>query len=111
MRSIERIFFRSCVVVVAQTLPQTVRCRRSSGNALYRRSSGNALYRRSSGNALSSQIRGSALSFCSDRAIGLQLENLGVLFVKSKKMSDNVFWFVCNKKGLGVNGVDQSVGC
>jgi len=102
MRSIERIFFRSCVVVVAQTLPQTVRCRRSSGNALYRRSSGNAL---------SSQIRGSALSFCSDRAIGLQLENLGVLFVKSKKMSDNVFWFVCNKKGLGVNGVDQSVGC
>ena len=93
MRSIERIFFRSCVVVVAQTVAQTVHCRRSSGNAL------------------SYQIRGFALSFCSDRAIWLQLENLWVLFVKIKKMSDNVFRFVCNKKGLGVNGVDQSVGC
>jgi hypothetical protein len=84
MRSIERIFFGR--VLQPQLRPrvaapaQTARCSLSSGNLL--------------------------CFFCSDSAIGLQFENVRVLFVKIKKMSDNVFRFVCNKKGFGIDVVD-----
>ncbi len=95
MRSVERIFLDrarqlqlgSYSVVAAQTVAQPLFCRRSSGYAL------------------SSQIRRSAF-FCSDCAIRLQFEYVRVLFVKIKKMSDNVFRLVCNKKGVGIDVVD-----